>query len=201
MKLIIMGPIGSGKGTQAKILAEKFGLTHLSTGDIMRKHIKDETEVGKKIKSVIDSGGYVDDTLTTPLVEQSLTDKFILDGYPRTQAQVSILESLTSVDRVIFLEVDEEEVINRISSRRVCLECGKMYSVHDGIDTCTCGNELVQREDDKKETIEKRLEIFKKETLPIAKIYEDKNLLVRVSGEGEISEITKRLIEVLNDLS
>ena len=198
MKLIIMGPIGSGKGTQAKILAERFGLIHLSTGDIMRRHIKDETEIGKKIKSILDSGGYVDDTLTTELLKQSLTDKFILDGYPRTIAQVSLLEDLTSIDKVIFLEADEQEVIERISSRLSCLECGKMYNVKNGVYTCTCGNKLVQREDDKKETIEKRLAIFKKETLPIAKIYDDKGLLVRVSGEGEIKDVTERLIEVLS---
>ncbi|MCL2610696.1 MAG: nucleoside monophosphate kinase [Defluviitaleaceae bacterium] len=201
MKLIIMGPIGSGKGTQAKILAEKFGLTHLSTGDIMRKHIKDETEIGKKIKSILDSGGYVDDTLTTELLKQSLTDRFILDGYPRTNAQVSLLEGLTSIDKVIFLEADEKEVIERISSRLSCLECGKMYNLKDGVDICTCGNKLVQREDDKKETIEKRLAIFKKETLPIAKIYEDKGLLVKVSGEDEITAVTEVLISVLNEVS
>jgi len=196
-----MGPIGSGKGTQAKILAEKFGLTHLSTGDIMRKHIKDETEIGKKIKSILDSGGYVDDTLTTELLKQSLTDRFILDGYPRTNAQVSLLEGLTSIDKVIFLEADEKEVIERISSRLSCLECGKMYNLKDGVDICTCGNKLVQREDDKKETIEKRLAIFKKETLPIAKIYEDKGLLVKVSGEDEITAVTEVLISVLNEVS
>ncbi|MCL1925276.1 MAG: nucleoside monophosphate kinase [Defluviitaleaceae bacterium] len=201
MKLIIMGPIGSGKGTQAKILAEKFGLKHLSTGDIMRKHIKDETEIGKKIKSVLDSGGYVDDTLTTELLKQSLTNKFILDGYPRTIPQVSLLAELTSIDKVIFLEADEKEVIERISSRLSCLECGKMYNTKDNVSTCVCGNNLVQREDDKKETIEKRLAIFKKETLPIAKIYEEKGLLVKVSGVGEIYEITERLIGVLNDIS
>ena len=196
-----MGPIGSGKGTQAKILAEKFGLKHLSTGDIMRKHIKDETEIGKKIKSVLDSGGYVDDTLTTELLKQSLTNKFILDGYPRTIPQVSLLAELTSIDKVIFLEADEKEVIERISSRLSCLECGKMYNTKDNVSTCVCGNNLVQREDDKKETIEKRLAIFKKETLPIAKIYEEKGLLVKVSGVGEIYEITERLIGVLNDIS
>jgi len=201
LKLIIMGPIGSGKGTQAKILAEKFGLKHLSTGDIMRKHIKDETEIGKKIKSVLDSGGYVDDTLTTELLKQSLTNKFILDGYPRTIPQVSLLAELTSIDKVIFLEADEKEVIERISSRLSCLECGKMYNTKDNVSTCVCGNNLVQREDDKKETIEKRLAIFKKETLPIAKIYEEKGLLVKVSGVGEIYEITERLIGVLNDIS
>ena len=197
MKLVIMGPIGSGKGTQSKILAEKFGLMHLSTGDIMRKHMKDETEIGRKIKSILDSGGYVDDTLTTELVKESLTDKFILDGYPRTLAQVSLLENLTSIDKVIFLEANESEVIERISSRLSCPQCGKMYNKKEDTFVCSCGGKLVQREDDKKEIIEKRLAIFKKETLPITQVYEEKGLLVKISGEGKISDVTERIISVI----
>lgn len=175
MKLVIMGPIGSGKGTQSKILAEKYGLTHLSTGDIMRKHIKDETEVGLQIKSVLDSGGYVNDDLTTELLKQSLTEKFILDGYPRTVNQVSLLDSLAKIDKVIYLEVDENEVIERLTLRY----------------------EETKREDDSPETVVKRLEIFKRETLPIIEIYEKEGKLVKVSGSSSVEEVTKSIEKVL----
>lgn len=175
MKLVIMGPIGSGKGTQAKILAEKYSLVHLSTGDIMRSHINNKTEIGMQIKSILDSGGYVDDELTTELLKSSLTEKFILDGYPRRVSQVALLASLTEVDKVIFLEVDEAEVIERIALR---------YAE-------------TNREDDKPEIIKKRLEIFKEETLPIIEIYEKEGKLIKIPGFGNVDDVTERIVKAL----
>ncbi|MCL1936648.1 MAG: adenylate kinase [Defluviitaleaceae bacterium] len=203
MNLVIMGPIGSGKGTQAGIISKKLGIPHISTGDIMRKHIKDETDIGLKIKQKLETGSYVDDTLTSEILKSRIfkddvKNGFILDGFPRTINQANILSEMVAIDKVIFLNVDNDIVIDRISSRLTCEECGAMYSKSSAIQKCEkCGGNLSQRKDDKKEVVENRLEIFEKETLPILNFYKSLNLLVEINGMLEIDVVTDIILKEL----
>lgn len=207
MKLVIMGPIGVGKGTQAKLICEKLGIVHISTGDIMRKHIKEQTPIGVKIKSILDNGGYVDDVLTTEILRDRLDmpdtkNGFILDGYPRTVGQADSLESIISINNVIFLTADRDVIVKRLSGRRTCGNCGAMYHVEsqkpkvEGI--CdSCGSTLLQREDDKEEIISNRLKIFEEQTLPLKDFYEKRNLLAEIDGTRNVEIVTNDILEKL----
>ena len=207
MNLIIMGPIGVGKGTQAKLICEQLGIVHISTGDIMRKHIKEQTPIGVKIKSILDSGGYVDDTLTTEILRDRLAEAdtvsgFILDGYPRTVAQASSLEHMTDIAKVVFLTAERDIIIKRLSGRRVCNGCGEMYHIETKQPTQTgvcdkCGGELIQREDDSEAVIAKRLAIFEEQTLPLKDFYREHGLLVEIDGTGQVSQVTNDILEAL----
>ena len=207
MKLVIMGPIGVGKGTQAKLLCEKLGIVHISTGDIMRGHIAEQTPVGVKIKAILDSGGYVDDALTTELLQTRLAEPdiasgFILDGYPRTVVQAETLETLTDIKKVVFLTADKDIIIKRLSGRRVCSGCGEMYHIENKqpaqVGICDkCGGELVQRPDDSEEVIAKRLQVFEEQTLPLKDFYQSRNLLVEIDGTGAVSDVTNDILASL----
>ena len=181
MRLLIIGPPGAGKGTQSVLIAEKLGIPAISTGDIFRFNVKNETELGKKAKSYMDAGEYVPDSLTNELVRDRLSHDdahsgFLLDGYPRTQPQVDTLDEIladqeNSLDGVILLEADQEELVSRLANR--AREQG--------------------RTDDSEEVIRHRLELYTEETEPLISIYSDRGMVARVDGLGEISEVTERI--------
>ena len=185
MRLIILGPPGAGKGTQAGKIAETFGIPAISTGDIFRAHIKEETELGRQVKEVLASGGYVTDEITNAIVSDRLeqsdaADGFLLDGYPRTVAQVEALDTMLSshghaLDAVLELTVDEDAVVERLLKRA----------------------EIEGRSDDTEQVIRERQAIYRKETAPLAEVYSQRGLLVQVDGMGSVDEVFSRITEAL----
>lgn len=170
MKIVLLGPPGSGKGTQANIICEKYNLPHISTGDIFRYNIKNETELGKKVKSYIDSGSLVPDEVTIDIVKDRLENAdcekgFVLDGFPRNLVQAKALSSFVTIDKAIMIDLSDEEIIRRLSGRRMCASCGNPTHVDWLVDEkCEkCGGEVMTRDDDKEEVVRARLE---KQKLP-----------------------------------
>lgn len=204
MILILLGPPGAGKGSQAAKIIEEFGVTHISTGDIFRKNIKEGTELGQKVKKIIESGSLVSDDLTNELVFDRLANEnseagFMLDGYPRNINQAEALDSWLEehdkeITEVVYIEASTETLIERISGRRVCKNCGATYHIKnhppkvDGI--CdVCGSELVQRPDDNEETALDRIEVYNRQTSPLIDYYEKSGKLHRFNGNLEIDEV------------
>lgn len=204
MILILLGPPGAGKGSQASKIIEEFGVTHISTGDIFRKNIKEDTELGQKVKKIIEAGSLVSDDLTNELVFDRLAKEnsesgFMLDGYPRNINQAEALDSWLKehdkeITKVIYIEASNETLIGRISGRRVCKNCGATYHIKnhppkvDGI--CdVCGSELVQRPDDNEETALDRIEVYNRQTSPLIDYYEKSGVLHRFNGNLEIDEV------------
>jgi adenylate kinase len=199
MKLVFLGPPGSGKGTMAVRLAEAAGIPHISTGDIFRFNIKNGTDLGKKVKAILDSGELVPDTLTIELVEDRLGKDdaqkgFILDGFPRTIPQADALGSMATLDQVINFELNDEEVVRRLSGRRVHPGSGRTYHVlfsppkTEGVDDET-GEPLVQREDDKEESIKNRLRVYREQTEPLIAYYRKTGLLVDLDSQPKPDEV------------
>jgi len=199
MILILLGPPGAGKGTQAKLLTQAYGIPHISTGDMFRDHKARGTELGKKIQAIMDAGELVTDEITNALVKDRLARSdvakgFILDGYPRTIAQAEYLEQLLrsmgqSVDRVISYEVAEELVVERISGRRSCPRCGAVFHVSANPPRRTgfCdkdGTALVQRDDDKPENVKKRMQEYADKTWPLKRFFQERGKVVEVEGVG-----------------
>lgn len=212
MRLIILGPPGAGKGTQASNLVDKYDLVHISTGDIFRKNIKEQTELGKKVKQYLDNGQLVPDELTVDLVWDRLDQEdckkgFLLDGFPRTLTQAQVLtEGLEKrdlkLDKVLNIDVDKEVLVKRLAGRRVCMDCGATYHVDnnpsqkDGV--CdVCGGEVIQREDDKEATILERIEIYENQTAPLIGYYDKFGLLFSADGSLPIDEVFKQLVSGL----
>lgn len=204
MNIVLLGAPGSGKGTQAAMLKEKLNISHISTGDIFRANIREGTALGIEAKEYIDKGQLVPDRLTTGLVASRLKDKdcsngFILDGFPRTISQGEMLEEEMkkngkTIDYAIYIEVTDEKVIERISGRRVCKECNAPKHIsYDNLSensVCDkCGGQLVQRDDDKEETVKKRLETYYINTKPLIKFYDQKKCLIVVDGKGTPKEV------------
>ena len=204
MILILLGPPGAGKGSQAAKIIEEFGVTHISTGDIFRKNIKEGTELGQKVKKIIESGSLVSDDLTNELVFDRLANEqseegFMLDGYPRNINQAEALDSWLEehkkeISKVIYIEASTDTLIERISGRRVCKNCGATFHIKnhppivDGV--CdVCGNELVQRPDDNEETALDRIEVYNRQTSPLIDYYEKSGKLHRFDGNLEIDEV------------
>lgn len=210
LKLALFGPQGSGKGTQAEMLAKKYGLPVLSTGEIFRKEIKNKTELGKLADSFINGGQLVPDEITDKIVQGELAGPkyragFVLDGYPRNMNQLVALEKNIKLDFAIELVVSDDEVIKRLVSRRVCSGCGAIYNILDkpprkeGI--CDlCGGRLVAREDDKPDAIARRLAIYHQETEPILDYYAGKKKLIKVDGTGPIEKVSEEIIGELEKL-
>ncbi len=212
MKIIMLGAPGAGKGTQAKMIADKYSIPHISTGDIFRANIKNGTELGKKAKEYMDKGLLVPDELTVDLVidrvaQDDCANGYVLDGFPRTIPQAESLDkALTErnekIDYAINVEVPDENIINRMSGRRACLSCGATYHiVHiptkvEGI--CDrCGAELVLRDDDKPETVKNRLDVYHDQTQPLIEYYSNKGALVEVDGTKEMSEVFADIVNIL----
>ncbi len=213
MRLILLGPPMAGKGTQAKLLCEHFGIPHISTGDILRRNVSEETELGLKAKTYMDRGDLVPDDLILGLVRSELDrtdlDKgFLFDGYPRTTVQADslssyLLEKEKPLDRVILLRVEEEILIQRATGRRMCSNCGASYHLDnmppklEGI--CdVCGEKaLYQRSDDKEETVKNRLDVYKKQTEPLIDFYKKQENLLEIAGAGGPEEVFKMIIDHL----
>ncbi|MGB9613638.1 MAG: adenylate kinase [Candidatus Margulisiibacteriota bacterium] len=209
---VFLGPPGSGKGTQAKLLAEKLGIPHVSLGDILREEVRSGSEVGQKIKALIEAGKLAPDELTISLarkrVEQKDCEKgFIFDGFPRSQAQAEALDEMLrekswNLEKVFYLAVDEEEVVNRLSQRRSCKNCGAVYHLVNNppkiAGKCNlCGGELYLRHDDEPQVIRTRFEVYERETMPLIERYLQQGVLVKVKASGTINEVFARLWEAL----
>lgn len=213
VKLVLLGPPGAGKGTQAKKIQEKYGIPHISTGDILRDHVNRETDLGMEAKKYMDAGELVPDDVLIGLIRARLSEPdaqegFMLDGYPRTilqaEALTEILDEIDNpLDVVLNIEVPDEELIKRLTGRRMC-KCGASYHVmfnppeEEGV--CDeCGGELYQRDDDKEEAIRNRLEVYKDQTYPLIEYYEDKSLIANIDGDKGIDDIFKDITAVLDE--
>ncbi|HEM1129980.1 TPA: adenylate kinase [Listeria monocytogenes] len=204
MKLVLMGLPGAGKGTQAEQIVEKYNIPHISTGDMFRAAMKNNTELGKKAKSFMDNGDLVPDEVTNGIVRERLAEDdakngFLIDGFPRTVEQAEELENIlndlgTELDAVINIEVDKDVLMKRLTGRWICRTCGKTY--HEIYNPpkvpgkCDLdGGELYQRDDDKKETVEKRLNVNMKQTKPLLDFYSEKGKLHNINGEQDIKDV------------
>ena len=215
MNIILVGLPGAGKGTQASEIVKKFPIPHISTGDMFRKAIKDETDLGKEAKSYMDRGELVPDEVTVGIVKERISEDdakkgFLLDGFPRTIDQAESLSQIMSeldreIDAVINIEVPEEELMNRLTGRRICEKCGTTYHLVfnppkvDGI--CDIdGGKLYQREDDNPETVSNRLSVNVKQSKPILEYYNNKGVLKNIDGSKDIDEVTNDVIDILDHL-
>ena len=211
MRLILVGPPGAGKGTQAQFLAAHYSIPHISTGDIFRANLKAGTELGNQAKAFMDRGELVPDSVTNEMVKDRLThvdatNGFLLDGYPRNVVQADVLRTFlaernTPLQAALELSIAPDEIIKRLSSRRTCRACGA--SAAAGAASCTSCNEtdLYQREDDKEEVVARRLEVYQEQTAPIIAFYRGKGLLITIPAVGSVAEITERAITALGQLS
>ena len=212
MKIIMLGAPGAGKGTQAKMIADQYGMPHVSTGDIFRANIKEGTELGKEVKSYMDQGLLVPDELTVKILldrvgKEDCQNGFILDGFPRTIPQAEVLDKALAelgdaIDYAINVDVPDEHIIGRMTGRRACLTCGATYHIvhipprQEGI--CDgCGKELVLRDDDKLETVRKRLDVYHEQTQPLIAYYQEKGILRTINGTAEMQDVFKEIINIL----
>ncbi|NAS25523.1 adenylate kinase [Herbidospora sp. NEAU-GS84] len=207
MRLVLVGPPGAGKGTQAQFIASHLSIPKISTGDIFRANVSGGTELGKLAKTYMDRGDLVPDEVTIAMVrgrlaEDDAQDGFLLDGFPRNVAQAEVLKKMladlgSGLDLVLELVVDDDEVVRRLAGRRTCRSCGKVWHVDfdppkkDGV--CdACGGELFQRDDDREETIRHRLEVYQEQTSPLINFYADEGILRGVDATGPVEEVTAR---------
>lgn len=203
-RIALLGPPGAGKGTQAKLLAEKTGLVHLSTGDILREEVARDTALGQAAKGYMDRGDLVPDDLILDMIRERITraDGFILDGFPRTVVQAEALAEITSLDGAINVALSREEVIHRLSSRRVCQDCGKIYNLlfnppEMDMRCDACGSLLFQRNDDQPDVIENRYDVYTQETAPLIEYYSKQGLLYEVDGERPSSEVLSCILDLI----
>ena len=212
MRIILLGPPGAGKGTQAAGIVEKYNIPHISTGDIFRKNIKEGTDLGKKAKGFIDQGLLVPDELTVGLVTDRISQSdcengFMLDGFPRNVAQAQHLDEYLkevgiSLNTVVNIEVDKDILVGRAVGRRICKACGATYHVEfnppkvDGV--CdVCGGELYQRADDNEETVSKRIQVYLDETKPLVDYYSKEGIIANINGEQSIDKVFEDIVEAL----
>lgn len=212
MRLVLLGAPGAGKGTQAKKLIEKYGIPQISTGDILRKAVADATPLGKEAKSYMDKGELVPDSVVIGLVKERIVQDdckrgYILDGFPRNTSQADALDKVLAemnapLDVALSVDVDKNYLMKRLTGRRTCKACQQMYNVFfspplkEGV--CDkCGGELYQRDDDKEETIKKRLDVYESQTAPLIEYYSGKGILHSVQGEGSIDDIFKEICSLL----
>lgn len=212
MRIVLLGAPGAGKGTQAKKLIERYDMPQISTGDVLRKAVADGTALGIEAKAYMNKGQLVPDTIVIGLIEEMLMQEcckkgFILDGFPRNTIQAEALDSMLNglempVDNALIVDVPREDLMKRLTGRRTCRNCNQMYNLYfspplkDGV--CDkCGNVLYQRDDDKEETIKKRLDVYDAQTVPLINYYKNKGTLKEVSGTGNIDEIFKEVCKSL----
>jgi adenylate kinase len=205
LNIIFLGPPGAGKGTQAQRICAKLGIPQISTGDILRRAIREGTEIGLKAKSFIDAGQLVPDDVVIAIVDERLTEKdcekgYILDGFPRTVPQAEALKAIARIDVVLNLTVPDEDLISRLSGRRVCPKCGATYHLshlNGKTDCAACGESLIQRDDDKAETVKNRLAVYHRQTAPLVTYYQEAGLLKTVSGAQGMDETFEDILKVL----
>ncbi len=214
MNIILLGPPGVGKGTQAVIISKEFNLCNISTGDILRESIKNEDELGKKIKHIVESGALVPDDMIIELIESKMDenntyDGFLFDGFPRTVKQAEGLDGLLTkrngcVDAVIAMNAADNVIIERLLARRICPQCGTVYNLltnppKDGKHCDVCGSELIVRKDDNRETILHRLEVYRESTAPLLEYYKDK--VITIDGAKSVSDVASSIIAKIGRFS
>jgi adenylate kinase len=216
MNIILFGPPGSGKGTQAEYICKKLSLPHIATGDIFRENLNQKTELGNLAKTYMDRGELVPDDVTNAMVRDRLdrpdaAEGFVLDGFPRTLPQAEALaEIMTGLDRkingVLYIKVSDEEVVNRLSGRVICRECQTpFHKIFNPFQTCPfdkcTGEHLYQRDDDKPETVKARLETYHTQTAPVLDYYKQAGLMIEINGEGSVKEITQQILQAITQLA
>jgi len=208
--ILLLGPPGAGKGTQSKRLADEFDLEHVTTGDALRSNkgmdISDMDTEYDTPGEYMDAGELVPDEVVNAIVEEALSkaDGYVLDGYPRNLEQAKVLTEITDLDAVIYLSVDDEELVARLTGRRVCPECGASYHVEfappEEAGVCDeCGAELEQRDDDTEETVRERLRVYEENTAPVVEHYREEGVLVEVDGEGTPDEVFENIVDVVDE--
>lgn len=208
MRIILLGPPGAGKGTQAAMLVEKLHIPHISTGDMFRQAIKEGTPLGKKAKEFMDAGQLVPDEVTVGIVKERVGQEdcregFLLDGFPRTVAQAEVLDTIldeigSALDATVSIEVPREKLVTRLTGRRVCKKCGATYHLEfnppEKAGVCgKCSGELIQRSDDTEETVLNRLNVYEKQTAPLINYYKEKGLLKEIDGDGPIDQVMVKI--------
>jgi len=204
-RIVLLGPPGAGKGTQAKQIIDKLGLVHLSTGDILRDEVSHQTELGKTAKGFMDRGELVPDQLIIDMIRgriEAAEAGFLLDGFPRTTAQADALAEFATIDIVLNITLPREEVVRRLTGRRVCRGCGKIYNLTfnlaEGENACAeCGGELYQRDDDKTEVIENRYDVYEKSTTPLIDFYDKLGVLRTLDGSTGSESVFSEIIDIL----
>lgn len=213
IRLVLLGPPGAGKGTQASRIADAYRIPHISTGEILRANVRHGTELGKQAQEYMDAGDLVPDEIVIGMVADRLEEAdarrgFVFDGFPRTVPQAQSLEEVLEaaakpLDVVLRFDIDEDEILYRITGRRVCPQCGRGYHIEmdpppaDGI--CECGGEVVQREDDTEEVVRNRIEVYRRQTEPLESFYLQRGLLRDVPAVGSVDEVTRRALDVLSE--
>lgn len=217
MRIVLMGPPGSGKGTQSQLLVERYGIPQISTGDLLRSALARGTEYGRRAKAAMDSGQLVADEIVLGIFRERLAEGdaahgFILDGFPRNLAQAEALSAMLAaidspLDAVILFELDDDELIRRISGRRTCQQCGRVFNIHSAppgtpphCDRCGDKPTLLQRADDEEATVRQRLQVYERQTRPLAHYYAAQGLLRTINAAASVAEVSARLIETLSHL-
>ena len=217
MRIVLMGPPGSGKGTQSQLLVERYGIPQISTGDLLRSSLARGTEYGRRAKAAMDSGQLVADEIVLGIFRERLAEGdaahgFILDGFPRNLAQAEALSAMLAaidspLDAVILFELDDDELIRRISGRRTCQQCGRVFNIHSAppgtpphCDRCGDKPTLLQRADDEEATVRQRLQVYERQTRPLAHYYAAQGLLRTINAAASVAEVSARLIETLSHL-
>lgn len=216
MRLVLLGPPGCGKGTQAEKISEEYGPARISTGDMLREEVSLGTELGNKVKDVMEKGELVPDRTILEIIQnrlgkENVSSGYILDGFPRTEAQAQEFDLLlkekdSDLDAVIAFEIEDDVIVKRLSARRVCPKCGAVYNLitappsKDGV--CdTCGEALVLRDDDREETIRERLRVYRMQTKPLKEYYADAGLLREIDADGTVNEVFERVKSVIERLA
>ena len=214
MRIVLLGPPGAGKGTQAKVLAQKLNIAHISTGDILRENVKANTELGVKAKTFMDKGELVPDALVDQMLTERINNKdikkgFILDGYPRNISQAKTLDKILAANKedrnfIIYLHASEPVIVQRLSGRRICSVCQRIFHIKNmppKVDSIcdSCGGRLYQRSDDQEETIKKRLKVYLKETASLLDYYEKKKQLYRLCADGEADIVLDKILNIVNE--
>ena len=202
MNIVMLGPQGSGKGTQAKLIAEKYGITHLSTGDMFREQINQQSRLGKEAQKFINAGNLVPDEITIAMLKERIKTcrkGFVLDGFPRTLPQAKALRDITDIDYVVYVHISDEEAVKRLSGRWQCKKCNSIYGkINMPKDKkCKCSGELYQRDDDKPDAIKRRLQEYHQKTDHLIDFYKDKEILIEINGEQRVEKVFQDIIDAL----